>query len=254
MNQSVAVILSSAFDDLAGLGEPMTLETPFGLQVVYPYHRADRLAFAIFRHGHPHRWLPNQIKWRAQSAALKMLNVGALLITSSVGVLRRDVPLNTPLVVSDLLMPDNRLPDGSLCTMFVEPSPEQGHLVLQEGLFNAEIAQTLVKLGAQARPLCFVYAPGPRTKTPAENRYWASAGGDVNSMSLGPEVVLANELEIPCAGLVVGHKYSHPDISTGESAQITESLDDSKKAFQGIVTGWLSTAAPVEFKNTLFRF
>lgn len=254
MNQSVAVILSSAFDDFDGLGEPITVETPHGRQVVYPYHRADRPAYAIFRHGRPHRLLPNHIDWRAQAAALKMLNVGALLITSSVGVLRQDVPLNVALVVTDLLMPDNRLPDGSLCTMFVEPSPNHGHLVIQESLFDAEINQSLVELGAREMPLCFVYAPGPRTKTPAENRYWAQAGGDVNSMSLGPEVVLANELQIPCAALVVGHKYSHPDIQAVENTQIVDSLEDAKLAFHGIVTRWLSTAAPVMFKNVLFRF
>ncbi len=253
MTQSVAVILSSAFDDLNGIGDPITVTTPFGPQIVYPYHRADRPAFAIFRHGRPHRLLPNQISWRAQSAALKLLNVGALLVTSSVGVLRQDIPLNIPLVVSDLLMPDNRLPDGTLCTMFSEPGPDQGHLVLQGGLFDAEIGHSLVDLGAQDMPLVFVYAPGPRTKTPAENRYWASAGGDVNSMSLGPEVILANELEIPCAALVVGHKYSHPDIA-GASTHIAESLDDAKRAFQNIVTRWLSTASPVPFKNSLFRF
>jgi 5'-methylthioadenosine phosphorylase len=183
-----------------------------------------------------------------------MLDVGALLITSSVGVLRQDVPLNIPLVVSDLLMPDNRLPDGSLCTMFVEPSPNHGHLVIQDSLFNGEIGKSLVELGARAMPLCFVYAPGPRTKTPAENRYWAQAGGDVNSMSLGPEVVLANELQIPCAALVVGHKYSHPDIDTVEHAQIADSLEEAKLAFQTIVTRWLSAAEPVMFKNVLFRF
>lgn len=138
--------------------------------------------------------------------------------------------------------------------MFIEPEPNQGHLVLQGGLFDSEIGHSLVDLGAQQMPLVFVYAPGPRTKTPAENRYWANAGGDVNSMSLGPEVVLANELEIPCAALVVGHKYSHPDISGVESTQIADSLDDAKQAFQNIVTRWLSTASPVAFKNTLFRF
>lgn len=182
-----------------------------------------------------------------------MLNVGALLVTSSVGVLRKEVPLNTPLVVTDLLMPDNRLPDGTLCTMFVEPSPEHGHLVVQDGLFDAEMGDLLADLGAHQMPLCFVYAPGPRTKTPAENRYWAQAGADVNSMSLGPEIVLANELEIPCAALVVGHKYSHPDIPAGVT-QIADSLDDAKRAFQAIVSRWLDTASPVAFKNSLFRF
>lgn len=254
MSNAVAVILSSAFADLEGLGRPKTIPTAFGDQTVYPYHRGDRPAYVIFRHGRPHRLLPQQVNWRAGAAALKTLNVGAVLVTSSVGVLDAAVPLNTPLVVRDLLMPDNRLPDGTLATMFLEPSNDQGHLVLEGGLFDQELSDQLVTMGAADPQICFAYAPGPRTKTPAENRYWARLGAHVNSMTLGPEVVLANELEISCAGLVVGHKYSHPDIVTPGFDGISRSLDEARIHFENLVQTWLKTAAPVTFKNSIYRF
>ena len=60
----------------------------------------------------------------------------------------------------------------------------------------------------EARPLVFAYCRGPRSKTPAENRAWRTLGASVNSMTLGPEAVLAAELGIPAAAVVVGHKRS----------------------------------------------
>jgi purine nucleoside phosphorylase len=74
-------------------------------------------------------------------------------------------------------------------------------------------------------------------------------------MSLGPEVVLANELGIPCAGLVVGHKYS---LSRGGEAagevDVARSLADSRDALERIVRAFLERGEPVPFGNELFRF
>lgn len=258
--KSVAVILGSAFDRLLGdVLEPnaLSIETPFGLAEVYPFRQGAHPGYAIFRHGLPHRLLPPQINYRANAAALRQLDCGGLLVTSSVGVMDPALPLNEPMLVSDLLMPENRLPDGSTCTMFPEPTPGQGHLVLTEGLFSVALARQVESLGA-IRPreagLVFVYAGGPRTKTPAENRYFAQLGGQVNSMTLAPEVVLANELEIPCAGLVVGHKYSVPGVATPDSPGIGASLEAAREACERIVTSFLESAEPVPFANSIHRF
>ena len=96
---------------------------------------------------------------------------------------------------------------------------------------------------------------GPRTKTPAENRMWHRLGAQVNSMTLAPEVILANELEIPCAGLVVGHKYSVPDVNAPEDEEaVAATLDRSRLTFERIVRAFLFHAMPVAFGNHLFRF
>ena len=232
----------------------MDVPTVHGTMPVFRFDRHDRPAYVVFRHGRPHGVMPQQINYRAQAAALRELGAGALLVTSSVGVLRADVPLNTPMVVNDLLMPENRLPDGSQCTMFVEPSDDQAHLVLEHGLFDTDMNRQLTQLGAAEHSICFAYAPGPRTKTAAENRYWASLGADVNSMTVGPEVVLANEHGTPTAALVVGHKYSHPDIPNRDVASLESSLMDARASFESLVVQWLETASPVTFKNSLFRF
>ena len=258
--QAVAVILGSAFQTLPELSlEAEAVETPWGLQELYRVPEAVRPAYVLFRHGRPHRLLPHQIPYRAQAAALRAVGCGALLVTSSVGVLDAGLPLFRPLLLGDLLMPDNRLPDGSTCTMFTQPQAGQGHLVLNEGLFSHALTAQVRRLAEAHVPsvedgVVFAYAGGPRTKTPAENRLWAGLGAQVNSMTLAPEVVLANELEIPCAGLVVGHKYSVPGIETPGEADVAGSLDASRRVLAQIVADFLRQAEAVPSGNHIFRF
>jgi len=264
---SVAVILGSAFQDSlpATLNLiPKTLETPWGSQELFelPAEKTEsgEAAYLLFRHGVPHRLLPNQINYRAQAMALKQTGCGALLVTSSVGVMDPELPLFQPMLLSDLLMPENRLPDGSACTMFTEPSPDQGHLVLNEGLFSQELNAQLRELGGASvcqaeREIVFAYVGGPRTKTKAENRFLPKLGAQVNSMTLAPEVVLANELEIPCAGLVIGHKYSVPDIKNpGSGQELSQTLESTKTATEELIVRFLKRGQAVTFGNQIFRF
>ncbi len=261
---SVCAIVGSAFAELA----PATLElvaedhqTPFGPARL---HRcasiaAERPAYLLFRHGLPHTLLPNQINYRANTSALAALGCDALLVTSSVGVLNAEVPLAVPLPVGDIIALENRLPDGSACTMFTEPSAKHGHLVLAEGLFSKEldrqVARFASKLGIGLGPaVTFAYVQGPRTKTPAENRAWQALGADVNSMTLAPEVILAAELEIPCSAIVLGHKVSQSDAKTDDHAAITTSLDEARAATQALVVEFLRSAAAVTSGNYLYRF
>ena len=263
MADAVAAILGSAFHegDLPGLAlGPEKVDTPAGPVMLHRVEGAGRRAYVRFRHEQPHRLLPHQIPYRAQAWALRQKGVGALLVTSSVGVLDPAIPLFQPLPLSDLLMPDNRLPDGSACTVFTLPSAGHGHLVLEEGLFSGALAAQVGAMAQQAgTPLgpavVFAYVGGPRTKTRAENAYWQRAGAQVNAMTLAPEVVLANELEIPTVGVVVGHKHSAPGAAppAGE-AELAASLVASRAALAGLVAAFLRGARPVPFANQLFRF
>ncbi|WP_022836909.1 phosphorylase family protein [Salisaeta longa] len=257
----VAAIVGSAFtlELLAPLNPtPESVDTPHGTWTLHRLAALDRPAYVSFRHGFPHARLPHQIPYRAQAAALQSAGCGALLVTSSVGVLAPELPLYTPLVVGDLLTMDNRLPDGSACTMFARPSDRHGHLVLDDGLFSSALTDAVRAHLPPATPdaaVTFGYVGGPRGKTAAENRMWARLGADVNSMTLAPEVILANELEIPCAGLVVGHKYSVPGRANPASdADVQQTLDDSRAALRQAVTDVLQQVDPMPFGNHLFRF
>jgi purine nucleoside phosphorylase len=240
--------------------ERIEIQTAWGLQALYYAKNFQRPAYLLFRHGLPHRLLPHQINYRSQAQALKQVDCGALLITSSVGVLDSDLPLFKPMLLTDLVMLDNRLPDGSTCTMFTQPSLEQGHLVVTEGLFSKELNQQIHRLAgdlihAVKQPIVFAYVTGPRTKTPAENKIWHELGVQVNSMTLAPEVILANELEIPCMGLVVGHKYSTPDIKNNADPQsMSDSLESSRGAMETLILRFLEKSEPVSFGNRIYQF
>lgn len=253
---AVAVVLGSAFEALPIELEPVDVPTRAG---PYRLYRAER-GWVCFRHGRPHRWLPNHIPYRAFALALAEVGVQSLLVTSSVGVLDPQVPLFTPLLVADLVWPDNRLPDGTAATVWESPQPDQGHLVVEHGLFHAGLGAQLRALAHElGRPLpdrevVFWYAPGPRTKTRAENRMLRQLGLQVNSMTLAPEVVLANELGIATAAVVVGHKASQQDSGPLGRAAIAESLVSSREAVQELVLAWLQRGEPVSNPNPVYRF
>lgn len=248
-------ILGSAFadHDTLGLLQVVSVDTPAGPAVL---HRDPETGgYVVFRHGRPHRYLPNQIPYRAIAWALHRVGCSALLVTSSVGVLDPDVPLYTPHLLEDLMMLDNRLPDGSACTVFNEERAWQGHLVVQDGLFDPRLRAWLrARAGLPERELTFLYVQGPRTKTAAENRHAASLGAHVNSMTVAPEVVLANELGIPTAGLVVGHKYSVSGGVTPDRDGIAASLERSREATLSTVRAFLADAPAVAFGNELYCF
>jgi purine nucleoside phosphorylase len=263
MGMSLGLILGSAFEGSFASTlklTPINLKTAWGTVTLHKSAlREDRPVYILFRHGLPHRLLPNQINYRAQAAALKNVNCGALLINSSVGVMDANLPIYKPMLITDLMMPENRLPDGSTCTMFPEPTDHQGHLLIKEGLFSGELNRQLTERQQKSihnpgGEVVFVYAGGPRGKTPAENRMWAALGGQVNSMTLAPEVILANELEIPVSALVVGHKYSVPGKENPTENEISHTLEESRTATEEILYDFILHGEPVTFRNQIYRF
>ena len=256
---ALAAIVGSAFrspDELGLDWECVEIDTPCGPYELFRVLGGELSSYLVFRHGCPHRWLPNQIPYRAQAFALRAVGVRSLLVTSSVGVLDPELPLFQPLLVTDLLTLDNRLPDGSAMSVWDKPQPDHGHLVLEEGLFNDALGQDLLKLSGRAGmpSVVFGYVGGPRTKTAAENRMWALLGAQVNSMTLAPEVVLANELQIATAAVVIGHKYSLEEGISPDLAGIKESLEASRNATRDLVKAFLLRGHRVDFENAIYRF
>jgi 5'-methylthioadenosine phosphorylase len=251
-----AVILGSAFEQpvLGGVTlQAVPVDTPWGWVIL---HRCGP-GLVLLRHGEGRRYLAHQIPYRAHASALARMGCDRLLVTSSAGLLDPGLPLDRPLLVDDLYMPDNRLPDGSACTMFPSADPQQAHLVLEQGLFSPglsrRVEQLLDGLGFSPGPrVSFGYVPGPRTKTALENRALRQLGVQANSMTLGPEVVLANELGISTAGLVIGHKHSG---AAASQAGLGDSFQGARECLERLVPSFLGDSAPAPpFGNRLFRF
>lgn len=273
---STVCIVGSAFSTGAGgtmsfdgcSAEPVVVETPWGparlFELQFP-GVTGRRCFVLPRHGARHSLLPHEIPYRAHAAALRILNCKALLTTSSVGLLNASLPSAVVLAVRDIIMLENRLPDGGPCSLFCPPThaplaaacdllkeelETRGHLVLSRGLCHEGLTTLAERLAADpARGpvprVVFGYVPGPRTKTAAENVAWRRLGADVNSMTLAPELVLAAELRIPAAAAVIGHKRSSGSASEhgeGGPRAMRASLVDGKAVLQRVVLEWLRTA------------
>ena len=72
--KSIAVIVGSAFTEQLPPDldlDRQEINTVWGKQELYLVKNLARPAYLLFRHGIPHRLLPNQINYRSQASALK---------------------------------------------------------------------------------------------------------------------------------------------------------------------------------------
>lgn len=256
---SIGYITGSGFYDLPGF-EGQTVETRFGQVRLLRGSAGGRPTVLLPRHGAGHRNLPHHINHRANLLALKKAGVGAVVSCSVCGVLNPDWPLGAPLLADDLYFPDNRLGDGSVCSVFTEAGEAgRGHL-LAASLFNeslrARAAAALVAAGNEPITGNYAHVPGPRFNSKAEIRALRAAGVDFLSQTCGPEAVLANELELPHALVGFGVDYANGVRAEPTSVEtLNGNLERARSCFESLL-GTLSVTgdnAPA-FENFVYRF
>ena len=100
----------------------------------------------------------------------------------------------------DLHFLANRLPDGSLCSLYGEGQPGRGHWIYERP-FSQPLRQALLDR-RRGRPAgrsvdggCYGHVDGPRFNTRSEIRLLARCGVTAVSQTAGPETVLAGEAE-----------------------------------------------------------
>jgi len=233
----LAIISGSGFYDFPKLEEPeeRTVETSFGKALVCVGHVGQRKIAFIARHGLGHSRLPNMINSRANLLALKNLGVKAIVSTTVCGVIDASLPLATPVVFSDLYFPDNRLPDGEICSIFSEEGvPDRGHYIF-DSPFSDELSQQLIDVSDPIRDAVYAHVNGPRFNSKPEIRALQSYASFI-SQTAGPEIVLAGELEIPIALLGFGVDYANgvSDIPTPIEV-LSSNLTNSKGVFLSIL-------------------
>ncbi|MGB3633797.1 MAG: MTAP family purine nucleoside phosphorylase [Rubrobacteraceae bacterium] len=200
----LGVITGSALNSFPGEVREQRVETAFGEAVVSVGRVGRWRVGAISRHGPDHRFLPNQIGYRANLAGLSKLGARAVLATTVVGAVDPGLALGKPVPFDDLFFPENRLPNGEICTIFTEPGdPERGHLILDEP-FSPRLRRRTARAAEELRlePTVggvYGHTNGPRFETRSEIHSFAAAGVTAVSLTCGPEAVLAGELEIPYA-------------------------------------------------------
>jgi 5'-methylthioadenosine phosphorylase len=262
----VGIITGSGTYGLPGFadGEAVDVATPFGTSRVTRGSYAGVEALHLARHGDAHVRLSNHVTHRANIWALRELGADAVIGCTACGAVDPGLELGSLVVFDDLHFASNRLPDGSLCTFFLEPGdPARAHWILHGGPFSGGLREALLRAAEGAGHAArdggaYGHVDGPRFNTPTEIAQLAACGVVAVSQTAGPETVLCGELELPYALVGFVTDYAN-EVTPGEPtpvATLIELMGRSPSVFADVVAGALpaiadARPAPV---GTVYRF
>jgi purine nucleoside phosphorylase len=246
----IAIITGSGTYALPGFEVEQALEheTPFGTVTVARGGFAGAEVLHVSRHEPGHVRLSNQVAHRANIWALRDLGATAVIGCTACGALDPELELGSLVVFDDLHFSSNRMPDGSLCTFFLEPGdPVRGHWILHGGPFSEQARAALVAAAARASVAVrdggtYGHVDGPRFNTPIEIAQLAACGVTAVSQTAGPETVLCGELELPYALMGFVTDFAN-EVLPGQPtpvAKLIELMGSSSEVFADV----LSTAVP----------
>jgi purine nucleoside phosphorylase len=223
----IGIITGSGTYALPGLeaGAPEEVPTRFGPATLTSGRLDGNEVLHIARHGEGHRRLSSAVTHQANVAALRERGAEAILAVTVCGALEPELELGSLIVFDDLYFLSNRLPDGSLCTLYTEPgAPGRGHWIFDLP-FSPALRTVLLDAAREVgRPVrdggCYGHVDGPRFNTRAELRTLRQAGVTAVSQTAGPETVLAGEAKIPYA--LLGYATDHANGVAEEPTPVEE--------------------------------
>ena len=208
----IAIIGGSGFENpdlLKGQNE-IQVETPYGApSSAFKTGKIGEVEVVVLsRHGSDHAIPPTQVNNQANIWAIKQLGCTHILATTACGSLREEIKRGD-LVILDQFIDFTRLRKVSFFETF-----EHGQLnhTPMADPFHVELREKLIE---QAKKLNLSFHPagtvvtieGPRFSTRAESKMFRLWGADVINMSVAPECILANELQIPYAAIALSTDY-----------------------------------------------
>ncbi len=177
----------------------------------------DMEVVILSRHGRQHTITPSQINNRANLWALKEVGCTHILASAACGSLREHIRMG------HLVFPDQFIDfTRHRVSTFVERfDPELPNHASMPDPFDPAVRQVMV---SAARQLdlphhtrgTIITIEGPRFSTRAESRMFQSWGADIINMTIAPEAILANELQIPYGVVAIATDYDawHLDETT----------------------------------------
>jgi 5'-methylthioadenosine phosphorylase len=202
----------------SGLENPDILKNPKELLIETPYGnpsspfktgQVEGIDVVILsRHGRHHEIPPTQVNNRANIWAIRQLGCTHILTTTACGSLREEINRG------DLVIPDQFIDFTRHRLVTFHEEFEEGilqHVPMAEP-FNKELRQKLIDTAGKLNlPFHFkgtvITIEGPRFSTRAESNMFRLWGADVINMSVAPECILANELQIPYAAVALSTDY-----------------------------------------------
>ena len=210
----LGIIGGSGLDDPSLLknAEELILETPYGPTSSPLLSGTLEGVDVVFlsRHGREHTIPPCSINSRANIWALKEAGCVAILATAACGSLREEMDRG------HLVLPDQFID-------FTRHRPVTFHQSFEPGIMNAvhvpmaepfdERLRCVVNKAAKHLEIpvhpkgTILTIEGNRFSTRAESNMFRMWGADLVNMTVAPEVILANELQLPYAAVAVVTDY-----------------------------------------------
>ena len=199
----------------SGLDDPEILENFIEKDVETPYGKPSSKIICgkikgvevciLARHGKAHEIYPTKVNYRANIYALNKEGCTHILATSAVGSLKEDIK------PGDLVFPDQFIDfTKSRENTYFDKYGEVKHQSMSEP-FSNELRKILmnesISLGFRSREKATIAViEGPRFSTKAESFMFRNFA-DIIGMTTCPEVILANELEIPYVSIAMSTDY-----------------------------------------------
>ena len=199
----VGVIAGTGVSEHFDLRRPRIVTTPFGESTVYQDQGGGYVM--VPRHGAAHKYPPHGINYRANIAALEQLGVKDIIATSAVGSMNRGFRVGEIGVLEQFLDFTKRRET----TFFEDKVVHTDMTTPYSRRLNEELVSAGRSVGVKVHPgLVYVCTEGPRFETPAEVKMYGLLGGDVVGMTGVPEVVLANEMKLDYASIVMATNWA----------------------------------------------
>lgn len=202
MKYTLGLITSHISEKLLDQQERRQVETPWGAAPVYCGLLAGTPCAVILRYGEGSAKASHRINFRANIWALRTLGVETLIMQNAIGSVNPDIRPGDFVIPDDILdFTKNRelsFFQDEDCWLRVDMT-DPFCPVLREKVIQAakEAGETPWERGI------FVCTEGPRFESPAEVRFYRSAGGDIIGTPMIPELILAKEASMCCASISI---------------------------------------------------
>jgi purine-nucleoside phosphorylase len=141
---------------------------------------------------------------------MKELGTGHLLLSNAAGGMNPDYKKGDLVLIEDHI---NQLPENPLRGL---NAPEYGNRFVDmsqpyNGILNQQLANAAGELSIHLKKGVYVAVMGPNLETRGEYRLLRMIGADMVGMSTVPEVIVANQVGLPCAAISVITDECDPD-------------------------------------------
>lgn len=200
---TVAVIAGSGVAEHFELSGEETLSTRYGSATVF--RSRDGSFYLLPRHDRGPSVPPHRIDYRSNIAGLKSAGVRSVIATSAVGSMNRRFKVGELGLAEQFIDFTKRREETFYDDTVVHTDMTHPY----SRVLNKMVLRAARSLGLRVHEgLVYVCAEGPRYETAAEIRAFRLLGGDVVGMTGVPEVVLADEMGMSYASVLIATNWA----------------------------------------------